>query len=112
MEWLLTEEEMNVAEKEAKLYYRKYHPFATGDYHASVVAMRRAVAKAQAKKLVEWLKRASSHEDSQRSATSGELVINGVTVGLLIEENSWNVLVEEVCFARDYEIEWDAKEPV
>ncbi len=112
MEWLLTEEEMNRAEKEAKLHYRKYHPFATGDYHASVLGMRQAVAKAQAKKLVEWLKRASSHEHSQRSAPGGELVINGVTVGLLIEKDSWNVLVEEICFARDYEIEWDAKEPV
>jgi hypothetical protein len=112
MEWLLTEEEMNKAEKEAKLYYGKYHPFATGDYHASVVAMRRAVAKAQARKLLDWLKRASSHEHSERSGTSGELVINGVTVGLLIEKDSWNALVEEVCFAQGRDIEWDAKEPV
>lgn len=112
MEWLLTEEEMNSAETEAKLYYRKYHPFATGDYHASVVAMRRAVAKAQARKLLDWLKRASSHEHSQRSATTHELVINGVAVGLLIEKDSWNVLVEEVYTPRRREIEWDAKEPV
>lgn len=112
MEWLLTEEEMNRAETEAKLYYRKYHPFATGDYHASVLGMRRAVAKAQARKLLDWLKRASSHEHSQRSATSGELVINGVTVGLLIEKDSWNGLVEEVYAPRGHEIEWDAKEPV
>lgn len=112
MEWLLTEEEMNAAETEAKLYYRKYHPFATGDYHASVVAMRRAVARAQAKKLVEFLQRQCLHERDLRTGAGGELVINGVAIGLSIEKGSWDVLVEEICFARRPDIEWDAKEPV
>ena len=112
MEWLLTEEEMNAAETEAKLYYRKYHPFATGDYHASVVAMRRAVARAQAKKLMIFLQIQCQRERSLRGCANNEQVMEGVAIGLSIEKDSWDVLVEEICFARRPDIEWDAKEPV
>lgn len=112
MEWLLTEEEIDMAEREADLIYRKYHPFATGDYHTAVLAMRQAIARAQAKKLVLWLQEECLHEPSQRAATSGELVIDGVTVGPFVDKNLWNALAEEVCFSRGRDIEWDAKEPV
>lgn len=112
MEWLLTEEEIVLAEREAVLTYRKYHPFASGEYHAAILSMKQAIARAQAKKLVECLQRECLHEQNQRAAISGELVINGVTVGPFIDKNLWNDLVEEVCFGRGRDIEWDAREPV
>jgi hypothetical protein len=112
MEWLLTEKEIDIAEREAMLTYRKYHPFATADYHESILVMRKAIAKAQAKKLVEWLQRKCLHEHNRTVAVSGELVVNGITVGLFVDKKLWNDLVEEVCFGTGVDMEWDAKEPV